>query len=72
MRKMFDAANRFLETSDWKTLAVMKFCLISLGVMLGMCVGKRHKRKVFAVAGLVFLATYVPLMLKLYKIYRES
>ena len=72
MRKMFDAANRFMETSDWKTLAVMKFCLISLGVMLGMCVGKRHKRKVFAVTGPVFLATYVPLMLSLYKIYRES
>ena len=36
MKKLFDAANRYIETSDWKIIAVLKFCLISLGMMVGM------------------------------------
>ena len=27
MKKLFDAANRYIETSDWKVFAVLKFCL---------------------------------------------
>ena len=35
MKKLFDATNRYIETSDWKIIAVLKFCLISLGMMIG-------------------------------------
>ena len=34
MKKLFDAANRYIETSDWKTIAVLKFCLIALGTAI--------------------------------------
>ena len=69
MKKLFKAANRYIETSDWKIIAVLKFCLISLGIMIGMCIGKKHKKKVYAVAGIVFIITYIPLMLKFYITY---
>ena len=72
MKKLFKAANRYIETSDWKIIAVLKFCLISLGMMIGMCIGGKHKKKVYAVAGLVFIITYIPLMLKFYKVFKES
>ena len=35
MKLLFRAADRYIEESDWKVLAVLKFCLISLGVLLG-------------------------------------
>ena len=35
MKKLFAAANHYVETSDWKIIAVLKFCLISLGMMIG-------------------------------------
>ena len=35
MKKLLEAANRYIETSDWKIIAVLKFCLISLGLMAG-------------------------------------
>ena len=36
--KLFEAANHYVETSDWKIIAVLKFCLISLGMMVGMMI----------------------------------
>ena len=72
MKKLFDAANRYIETSDWKLIAVLKFCLIALGMMLGMLIRPRHKKPVFLVALVVFLLPYIPLMLKFYRVFTEK
>ena len=66
MRKLFEVADRYVETSDWKIIAVLKFCLISLGVILGMEV-----KEVFIAAVSVFIATYIPLMTRFVRIFRE-
>lgn len=68
MKKLFEAANRFIKSSDWKIFAVLKFCLISLGMMIGMVIGQEHKKSVFFGALAVFVATYFPLMFKFYKV----
>ena len=70
MRKLFEAADRYVETSDWKIIAVLKFCLISLGVILGMEV-KKSRKPVFIAAVSVFIATYIPLMTRFVRIFRE-
>ena len=62
MKKLFDAANRYIETSDWKIIAVLKFCLISLGMMVGMQIRPEHKKTVFFGALGVF-ATVIALAL---------
>ncbi|MCR5577368.1 MAG: permease of phosphate ABC transporter [Oscillospiraceae bacterium] len=69
MKKLFDAANRYIETSDWKTIAVLKFCLISLGMMIGMAVDKRDRKPVFLGALGVFAASYIPLMVRFCRVY---
>ncbi len=72
MKKLFMAANRYLETSDWKVIAVLKFCLISLGMMIGMQIRPEHKKPVFLSALSVFFATYVPLMVKFFRVFSEK
>ena len=72
MKKLFDAANRYIETSDWKTIAVLKFCLISLGLMAGMRIRPEHKKPVLIGALCVFAATYVPLMAKFARVFTEK
>ena len=72
MKKLFEAANRYVETSDWKTIAVLKICLLSLGLMIGMLIKPNHKKKVFLGALGVFLITYIPLMGKLFRILAEE
>ena len=72
MKKLFEAANRYIETSDWKVIAVLKFCLISLGMMIGMLIRPQAKKAVFLGALGVFAASYVPLMLKFCRIFSEQ
>ena len=72
MKKLFEAANRYVESSDWKTISVLKVCLISLGMMVGMLIRPKHKKPVFAGALGAFLLTDVPLTLKFYRIFTEK
>ena len=72
MKKLIRVANHYVETSDWKMIAVLKFCLIALGVLLGMSVRKEHRKPVNVIALAVFLASYIPLMKRFLRIYRES
>ena len=72
MKKLFEAANRYIETSDWKIFAVLKFCLISLGMMIGMLIKPEHKKKVLTGAAVLFVATYIPLMVKFYRVFTEK
>ena len=69
MKKLFEAANRYIKTSDWKTIAVLKFCLISLGMMIGMTIGRRAKKPAFFGAAAVFTAACIPLMVKFYRVF---
>ena len=72
MEKLFDAADRDIKTSDWKIIAVLKFCLISLGMMIGMQIEPAYKKPVFLGALGVFGVTYVPLMVKFYRVFTDK
>lgn len=72
MKKLFDAANRYVKISDWKIIAVLKFCLIALGMMIGMLIRPAHKKPVFLGALGIFLLSYVPLMIKFFWVFREE
>jgi hypothetical protein len=71
VKKLFVIANRYIENSDWKVIAVLKFCLISLGMLLGMLIREDHKKKVRPAAAGIFFLTYVPLMAKFYRTMKE-
>lgn len=62
MKRLFDCANHYMQARDWKMMAGLKFCLCSIGVLLGLMVPVKHKKTTAAAAGGVFLATYIPLM----------
>lgn len=64
MKRLFASADEFLRRSDWKDLAVIKFCLFSMGLLAGMQVAQRRKKGVRIAASAVFLLTYIPLMAK--------
>lgn len=72
MKKLYKAANRYVETSDWKIIAVLKCCLISLGMMIGMLIKPGKRRPVFLGALGVFCTSYVPLMVKFFQVFTEK
>lgn len=68
MKRLFGYADAFMKESGWKDWALVKFCLLAVGVMLGLAAPKKAKKKVLFVAMAVFIATYIPLILKFIRI----
>lgn len=66
MNHLFSIANEYLRQSDWKDLAMIKFCLFSMGVIIGLFIPGRARKAALMVAGCVFLLTYLPLMTKFF------
>lgn len=64
MKRLFASADAFLRESDWKDLAVIKFCLFSIGLLVGLQITERCKKGVRIAASVVFTLTYIPLMVK--------
>ena len=41
MKTLFESANVYLKQADWKDLALVKFCLFSMGLLCGCFVPKK-------------------------------
>ena len=72
MKKVFQAADRYIKTSDWKIIAAVKFCVMAFGIIIGMFVRKEHRRPVLLGAVSVFLLTYIPLMRRMVRFIRQE
>lgn len=68
MKKLFGYADEYIHQSDWRDLALIKFCLMSIGVIMGLCIPKEKRKLALPIAGAVFALTYVPLMTKFFRI----
>ena len=62
MKKLLDIGNRYAKESTWKDFALVKFCLFSMGVVVGTQIPDKHKKKAIRAAACVFISTYVPLL----------
>lgn len=71
MQFFFDLGDRYARQSDWRDFALTKFCLCAMGVLLGVNVGQKYKKAAAIAASGVFLATYIPLMTKVFAILME-
>lgn len=73
MDKIFVYANQYIQKCNWKDIALIKFCLCAIGVLIGVSVAPKYKKVVAGFAAGIFIATYLPLMAKFLKgIYRKS
>lgn len=70
--KLFEVANQYCKESTWKTLALIKFCLFSMGIIVGVFLPDSLKTMILVVFGIVFLITYIPLMRKLYLLWKTN
>ena len=68
MKKLFGYADKYVKQSDWKDLAMIKFCLAAMGVLIGISLPVKHRKTAAWVAGGIFTVTYLPLMAKFFHI----
>jgi len=62
MHRLLKAGDNYLKKMDLEDMAALKFCLLSLGTLMGLSISPRNRKPVGMLAGLLFLGTYVPLM----------
>ena len=72
MKKLFYYADKYIEESDWKDLAMLKFCLFSMGILAGMHIPGKNKKGIGLIAMLVFAVTYIPLMANFFSVVAEK
>ena len=68
MKFLFDSADAYLRQSDWRDFALIKFCLFSMGVIAVIALPPKAKKPAIITAAVVFISTYIPLMVKYGKI----
>ena len=69
--KLFEVADRYCKESTWKTIAALKFCLFSMGIIVGVLLPESCKIPVLVIFGIVFIVTYIPLMSKYFKLWKS-
>lgn len=69
--KLFDLANQYCGESTWKTLAALKFCLFSIGIIVGVLLPDTCKLPVLVIFSVVLVVTYIPLMAKFIRLCRR-
>lgn len=52
MKQLFRCADHYIQSRDWKMLTGLKFCLCSIGILLGVLVPVKHKKTVAAAMSL--------------------
>lgn len=72
MEKLIRYAEQYIKESDWKSIGLLKLCLLSLGICVGLTVPSRKKPGIFLIAIFVFLVTLIPLLMKYLRIIRKD
>ena len=72
MKKLIRCANQYIWESDWKTFGLLKFCLLSLGICIGMTVPAEKKKTVLRAVFLSFVISYIPLTARFIRIIRSD
>lgn len=72
MKKLFDYADEYLQRSDWKDLSMIKFCLFSMGILIGTHIPEKKKKSAGIIAAIVFIITYILLMAKFFAVIKEK
>lgn len=68
MKNIFELGNQYAKRSSWKDFALLKLCLCAMGIVIGTNVPSKYQKTVTRVSAAVFIATYIPLMAKVFKI----
>lgn len=69
---IFRVADRYCKESSWKDLALLKTCLFSMGILVGIFISKEKKRTAAGLSAVAFLATYLPLMQKFFRTWEAA
>lgn len=72
MNKLFKLGDAYLAQCTWRDLALIKFCLASIGFIAALFVPREKRKLPFIIAVVVFLGTYIKLMVDFFSVVRSE
>ncbi|MBK5262668.1 MAG: permease of phosphate ABC transporter [Peptostreptococcaceae bacterium] len=72
MKNLITAGEDYIKKMDMADVGLLKICLFSMGLFSGICVTKENKKKVGFWAMVIYIITFIPLMSKFFRIYKEQ
>ncbi len=67
MKKLLDWANDCIRQWDWKDVALLKFCMLALGILAGLAMPHRGRRLAKQICAEIFLLTWATLMVDCFR-----
>ena len=67
MKKLLDWANGCIRRWDWKDVALLKLCMLALGVLVGLAMPHRGRRLAKQICAEVFLMAWATLMVDCFR-----
>jgi len=69
---LFNSADIYAKNSTWKDFAALKLCLFAVGLAVGVWIVPEARMTTFWIAVVIFIITYIPLMIKLIKVMKKN
>ena len=67
MKDWLNYADEYIKECDWKDMALIKICLFSLDILVGTLLPRRKKKCILITSSLIYVASYIPIMIKFVK-----
>lgn len=64
MKRILNYADDYIKSCSWKDIVLLKLCLCSIGVIIGLKISPKYKKASLGIAIAVYAATYIPIMSK--------
>lgn len=71
-QKLKNCANDYVAVMTCFDIALLKTCVLAVGMLLGLAIAPRRKKVATWTACLVFVGTYIPLMYKFIPFLKEA
>jgi len=70
--RYLDAGNRCIKALDFTDLAMLKLCLVSFGLLIGLFIPSKSKKCFGLLMGILFGGSYIALMSKFFTALKDT
>lgn len=72
MKRLLGYADQYLQKSDWRDIGIIKYCLFSIGILVGTYIPENKKECARITALIGFVVTSVFIMAKFFEVITDK
>lgn len=72
MKRLIETGQEYIKAMSIRDMALLKICLYSAGILMGLAIPSKCRKKVSIVASILFIVTYILAILPFLKMLQEK